>query len=84
MRSLRAVDPTEERNDSPLDASRVCRYRKKKTSVPFESEVFFALGRAAKLLLVALPLQEFALLVLAHFLASLLDHAPHSITSLSF
>ena len=54
---------------------------KKKTPVPFESEVPFALWPGAQLLLVTLPLQEFALLVLAHFLASLLDHAPHSITS---
>ena len=32
--------------------------------------------------LVTLPLQKLALLVLAHFLASLFDHAPHSLTSL--
>ena len=82
MRSLGVLELTEERNESLFDASRLCPYHKKKTSVPFESEVFFAFRRAAKLLLMALPLQKFALLVLAHFLASLLDHAPHNITSL--
>jgi hypothetical protein len=42
---------------------------------------FFVFHTRRALLLVSLSLQQFALLVLAHLLATFLDHASHYVTS---
>jgi len=56
--------------------------RKKKDRHPKKgSAVNFVLSELRNLLLVTLLLQHLALLVLAHFLSPLLDHASHFMTS---
>lgn len=54
---------------------------KKKPPILRDRWLFFVFHTRRALLLVSLSLQQFALLVLAHLLATFLDHASHYVTS---